>query len=90
MSRTINITYRPEEARFRAEFVRNNKVVDFKYLTNEEHEALDLWYGLPCDPERLVKLNAEAVYEALMLEAQMPEDSHFPQMVDELMGIVRK
>ncbi len=86
MSTTINIQYRPDEARFRAEFVRNNKVVNWKYLTEDEHEALDLYYGLPMDTG-VVKLNAEALCEYVGVELDLEPDSNFVLMLNDLMGL---
>jgi hypothetical protein len=88
MTTTVNIQYRADEDRFRAEFVRNNKVVDWKYLTNDEHEALDLYYGLPkC--ESLVKLNPIALHEYLGTELDMEVDSNFALMLYDLIGLKR-
>lgn len=86
MSTTINIQYRPDEARFRAEFVRNNKVVNWKYLTEDEHEALDLYYGLPMDTG-VVKLNAEVLCEYVGVELDLEPDSNFVLMLNDLMGL---
>ena len=86
MTKTVNIKYRADEARFRADFVRNGKVVDYKYLTEDEHEALDLYYGLPRG-EGLTKLNAVALYEYLGTELQLDEDSNFALMLFDLLGI---
>lgn len=84
MTATVDINYRAEEARYRANFVRNGKVVDWKYLTNDEHEALDVMYHLPME-ENVTKLNAETLHEYLGCEVQIERDSHFGQMLDELM-----
>lgn len=86
MTTTVNIQYRADEARFRADFVRNNKVVDYKYLTEDEHEALDLYYGLPRG-EGLVKLNTEALYEYLGNELALEVDSNFALMLYDLIGV---
>lgn len=84
MTATVNTRYRLDEARFRAEFVRNNKVVDWKYLTNEEHEALDLYFGLP-QSEDEVRLNAEPLADRLGAEVDIELDSHFGQMLNDLL-----
>lgn len=86
MATTVNVQYRADEARFRAEFVRNDKVVDYKYLTNDEHDALEAVYYLPME-ETVTTMNAEALYEYLGCEIDIEPDSHFGQMLYDLMGI---
>jgi len=82
----VDVSYRADEDRYRAEFVRGGKVVDYKYLTNEEHEALSAVYHLPQE-SAVTSMNGEALLEYLGVEIDLEPDSNFSLMLFDLMGV---
>ena len=87
MTAQVQLNYRTNEDRFRAEFKRGNKVMDFKYLTRSEWEALDEFYYLPMAEGENLTIPAGSLYDCIVEQyVPMEMDSNFFQMLNSLLG----
>ena len=87
MTAQVQVQYRTNEDRFRAEFLRNGKVVDYKYLTRPEWEALDEFYHLPMAEGENMTFPAGSLYDCIVEQyVPMELDSHFHLMLRSLLG----
>lgn len=87
MTAKVQLNYRLNEDRFRAEFKRGDKVVDYKYLTVPEWEALDEFYHLPLAEGENLTIPAGFLFESIEEQSiAMDMESNFYQMLKSLLG----
>lgn len=88
MSVTVSIEYRQNEDRYRAEFERDGKVENFKYLTPHEWEALEEFYPIHVGMTEPLVRYAGSMYDCIAEQhVPMDLDSNFFLMLEDLLKI---